>query len=54
MGCIGEFTTNISLLGGLDPQIANFFQLHAYFTLEELRLLAHKIERKQKFKGKDK
>lgn len=49
-----EQQTLVCFLGGLDPQIANVIELHAYSTLEELVLLAHKVGRQQKAKGKGK
>ncbi|XP_048493901.2 uncharacterized protein LOC125494388 [Beta vulgaris subsp. vulgaris] len=49
-----EPQTLVRFLGGLESQIANVVELHTYSTLEELVLLAHKVERQQKAKGKGK
>ncbi|XP_057248316.1 uncharacterized protein LOC130590268 [Beta vulgaris subsp. vulgaris] len=49
-----EPQTLVRFLGGLEPQIANVVELHTYTTLEELVLLAHKVERQHKAKGKGK
>ncbi|XP_057251648.1 uncharacterized protein LOC130591762 [Beta vulgaris subsp. vulgaris] len=47
-----EPQTLVRFLGGLDPSIANVVELHSYSTLEELVLLAHKVERQNKNKSK--
>ncbi|XP_057247453.1 uncharacterized protein LOC130589856 [Beta vulgaris subsp. vulgaris] len=49
-----EPQTLVRFLGGLDPSIANVVELHSYSTLEELVLLAHKVERQNKNKSKGK
>ena len=38
--------------GGLDTKIANVIDLHPFSTLEELIILAHKVEKQQKARGK--
>ncbi|GJX91305.1 reverse transcriptase [Tanacetum coccineum] len=44
--------TLVRYLGGLEPQVANVFELHSYQTLTELTLLAHKVDSQQRSKGK--
>ncbi|XP_021991805.1 uncharacterized protein LOC110888592 [Helianthus annuus] len=46
--------TLVRYLGGLDSKIAHVAELHPYSTLEELTLLAHKIDTQQRNKGKSK
>lgn len=42
----------VGFLGGLDTKIANVVELQPYFSLEELILLPHKIERQHKLMGR--
>ncbi|KAD4180284.1 hypothetical protein E3N88_28875 [Mikania micrantha] len=36
--------TLVRYLGGLEPRVANVVELHTYETLDELTLLAHKVD----------
>ena len=45
--------TLIRYLSGLDEQIANVVELHPYTSLDELSVLAHKVEMQKKLKGKN-
>ena len=47
-----EPQSHVRLLGGLDSKIANVVELHHYSTLEELVILAHKVDKQQNTKGK--
>lgn len=47
-----EPQTLVRFLGGLDSKIVNVVELHHYSTLEELVILAHKVDKQQKTKGK--
>ena len=47
-----EPQTLVRFIGGLDVKIANVVELHPFSTLEELIILAHKVEKQQKTKGK--
>nr|GEY65148.1 putative nucleotidyltransferase, ribonuclease H [Tanacetum cinerariifolium] len=44
--------TLVRYLGGLDPRVANVVELYPYSTLDELTLLAHKVDNQQRNKGK--
>ncbi|KAD4889457.1 hypothetical protein E3N88_21530 [Mikania micrantha] len=44
--------TLVRYLGGLETRVANVVELHAYQTLAELTLLAHKVDQQQRSKGK--
>lgn len=47
-----EPQTLVRFLGGLDTRIARVVELHPYTNLEELVILAHKVEQQQKIKPK--
>jgi len=42
----------ICYLSGLDEQITNVVELHPYTLLDELSILAHKVELQKRIKGK--
>ncbi|GJW71356.1 gag-pol polyprotein, partial [Tanacetum coccineum] len=42
----------VRYLGGLDLRVANVVELYPYSTLDELTLLAHKVDNQQRDKGK--
>ncbi|XP_035834279.1 uncharacterized protein LOC110883263 [Helianthus annuus] len=44
--------TLVRYLGGLDPRVADVVELYPYSTLDELTLLAHKVDTQQRNKGK--
>ncbi|GKB62578.1 putative gag-pol polyprotein [Tanacetum coccineum] len=44
--------TLVRYLGGLDLRVANVVELYPYSTLDELTLLAHKVDNQQRNKGK--
>nr|GEZ22133.1 hypothetical protein CTI12_AA145160 [Tanacetum cinerariifolium] len=44
--------TLVRYLGGLEPRVANFVELHSYQTLTDLTLLSHKVDSQQRSKGK--
>ncbi|XP_021984697.1 uncharacterized protein LOC110880484 [Helianthus annuus] len=47
-----EPQTLVRYLGGLDTGVANVVELYPYSTLDELILLAHKVDNQQRNKGK--
>ncbi|GJW22250.1 peptidyl-prolyl cis-trans isomerase FKBP53, partial [Tanacetum coccineum] len=44
--------TLVRYLGGLETRVANVVELYPYSTLDELTLLAHKVDSQQRNKGK--
>ncbi|PWA61387.1 hypothetical protein CTI12_AA373220 [Artemisia annua] len=44
--------TLVRYLGGLETRVANVVELYPYSTLDELTLLAHKVDNQQRNKGK--
>ncbi|GJZ01305.1 gag-pol polyprotein [Tanacetum coccineum] len=44
--------TLVRYLGGLDTRVANIVELYPYSSLDDLTLLAHKVDNQQRSKGK--
>jgi len=48
----GESQTFIRYLSGLNEEIAHVVELHPYTFLDDLSVLAHKVELRKRVKGK--
>jgi len=49
-----KFQTLIRYLSGLNEEIAHVVELHPYTSLDDLSVLAHKVELQKRVKGKGK